>query len=66
VHIINLFVAASQNLDRAPGRGGEMIQGFSVQEWTDQGLRFIAISDIGADELQEFRRKFAAGAIGSN
>jgi hypothetical protein len=28
------------------------------QRWSDEGLRFIAISDVGANELQEFHEKF--------
>ena len=32
----------------------ETVQGFSLQRWSDQGMRFIAISDLGADELKEF------------
>ena len=36
------------------------MQGFNIQRWSDQGLRFIAISDLGADELQEFHVKFEA------
>ena len=59
VHVINLFVA------EAPGAGhggarNETVQGFNTLRWTDQGLRFIAISDINADELQEFHGKFEA------
>src|SRR6202158_121258 len=46
-HVINLCVS--------PGGGEtrqiETMQGFNVRRWTAGGLRFIAISDINADEL---------------
>jgi anti-sigma factor RsiW len=56
-HVINLFVdAASTNAHVAAKK--ETLQGFSVQRWSDQGMRFIAISDLGADELHEFHTEF--------
>jgi anti-sigma factor RsiW len=57
VHVINLFVAAATSPDHTAARG-EVVQGFNTQRWSDQGLRFIAISDLGADELREFHTKF--------
>jgi anti-sigma factor RsiW len=59
VHVINLFVAQATGAEHAPVRN-ETVQGFNVRRWTEQGLRFIAISDINADELQEFGAKFEA------
>jgi len=58
-HVINLFVAAAPNPNHSPARG-EAIQGFNTQRWSDQGLRFIAISDLASDELREFHSKFEA------
>jgi anti-sigma factor RsiW len=58
VHIINLFVA--QATGESGGPRSEIVQGFNVRRWSEQGLRFIAISDINADELQEFGTKFEA------
>ena len=58
-HVINLFVAAAPNPNHTPARG-EAIQGFNTQRWSDQGLRFIAISDLASDELREFHSKFEA------
>jgi hypothetical protein len=29
-----------------------------VQRWSDQGMRFIAISDLAADELHDFHLQF--------
>jgi anti-sigma factor RsiW len=58
-HVINLFVA--------PGAGAEdreakiePVQGFNIRRWTEQGLNFWAVSDINAEELQEFGQKFEA------
>ena len=59
VHVINLFVAQAAGADHGRARN-EMVQGFNTLRWTDQGLRFIAISDINAEELQEFHGKFEA------
>jgi anti-sigma factor RsiW len=55
-HIINLFVAQTADLERGAARHAT-VQGFNIRRWTEQGLRFIAISDISADELQEFGAK---------
>jgi anti-sigma factor RsiW len=59
VHVINLFV--DQGGERTAARN-EMVQGFNVRRWSEQGLRFIAISDINADELTEFGTKYEAVA----
>jgi len=58
-HVINLFVAPGAEAERtAPRR--EMLQGFNILRWSEQGLRHIAISDISEDELSEFGAKLAA------
>ena len=36
----------------------ETIQGFNIRSWSDRGLNYWAVSDIGADELAEFGDKF--------
>jgi anti-sigma factor RsiW len=54
VHVINLFVTPSTGA----GAKVERVQGFNVRRWTWSDLDFWAISDIGADELQEFGEKF--------
>ena len=36
------------------------MQGFNIRCWSAQGLEFFAISDINAEELQEFVEKFDA------
>jgi anti-sigma factor RsiW len=59
VHVINLFVAIAAGSNHVAARG-ETVQGLNTQRWADQGFRFIAISDISVDELQEFHEKFEA------
>ena len=56
VHIINLFVTQGAGPDRAATM--ETVQGFNMWLWSEQGLNFWAVSDINADELQEFGEKF--------
>jgi len=56
-HVINLFVAAASTRAHVAAKN-ETLQGFSVQRWSDQGMRFIAISDLGADDLHEFHMQF--------
>jgi len=56
-HVINLFVAAAANQDHTAARA-ETVQGLNTQRWNDRGFRFIAISDLGQDELRDFHTKF--------
>ncbi|HTO61965.1 MAG TPA: anti-sigma factor [Bradyrhizobium sp.] len=58
-HIINLFVSQTTNMEKRPAKT-ETIQGFNIRRWSDRGLNYWAISDIGADELNEFGEKFEA------
>ena len=57
VHVINLFVAVAASADHSAVRS-ETVQGFNTQRWSDRGFSFIAISDLGADELREFHTTF--------
>jgi anti-sigma factor RsiW len=63
-HVINLFVAQTGNTERKAAKI-ETMQGFSVLRWSEQGMNFWAVSDIGADELNEFGEKFEK-ALGSS
>jgi len=63
-HVINLFVSQTTNMEKRAAKT-ETIQGFNVRRWSDRGLNYWAISDIGADELNEFGEKFEA-AVQSN
>ena len=56
-HIINLFVTAAAAA-ASPSPRSEL--GFNIYRWSRQGLNFWAISDINADELQEFAQRFQA------
>ncbi len=58
-HVINLFVAQTSNRARKQAKI-ETIQGFNIRRWSDRGLNYWAVSDIGADELAEFGEKFEA------
>jgi anti-sigma factor RsiW len=60
-HVINLFVAQTSNMGRRPARI-ETVQGFNIRRWSDRGLNYWAVSDIGADELAEFGEKFEAAS----
>jgi anti-sigma factor RsiW len=59
-HIVNLFVGMAANSGHTAALS-EAVQGFNTQRWSDQGFRFIAISDMGADELRDFHAKFETG-----
>jgi len=60
-HVINLFVAQTANMEHRPPRT-HTLQGFNCRHWSNRGLDFWAVSDIGADELAEFVDKFEAAA----
>lgn len=56
-HIINLFVSQTASTEhRAPKI--ETIQGFNIRHWSDRGLNYWAVTDLGKDELTEFGDKF--------
>jgi anti-sigma factor RsiW len=56
-HVINLFVAQTSDTAQYTARM-DTIQGFNIRRWGERGLKFWAVSDIGADELNEFGAKF--------
>jgi anti-sigma factor RsiW len=58
-HIINLFVAKTSDSERHPAKMVS-IQGFNCRRWSERGLNYWAVSDLGADELSEFGEKFEA------
>jgi anti-sigma factor RsiW len=57
VHVINLFVGQGMG-PALPGPKVKTVQGFNIRRWTDQGLTLLAVSDLNADELEEFGLKF--------
>jgi anti-sigma factor RsiW len=58
-HVINLFVTQGTASERH-GAKLDTMQGFNIRRWSAQGLEFFAISDVNAEELQEFVEKFEA------
>jgi anti-sigma factor RsiW len=66
-HVINLFVAqitaqvATQVMGPERRASVEQVQGFNIWRWTRSDLGFWAVSDINAEELQEFGEKLEAG-----
>jgi anti-sigma factor RsiW len=63
-HVINLFVAQTASTDHRAAKM-ETMQGFNIRRWSEQGMNFWAVSDIGPDELAEFGNKFEA-ALGTS
>ena len=57
-HVINLFVAQSSGSDEHASI--EQMQGFNIWRWRHANLGFWAVSDINAEELQEFGDKLQA------
>ena len=58
LHAVNLFVWPAS--DAAARSFVE--SGFSVEEWSRDGLRFAAVSDIPAAEVRDFRRLYQGRA----
>ncbi|MCA6125077.1 anti-sigma factor [Bradyrhizobium sp. WSM 1704] len=56
-HVINLFVAQTAGTERRAARTNTL-QGFNIRRWSDRGLNYWAVSDLGADELAEFGETF--------
>ena len=58
LHTVNLFVWPAKDTS-----GRSFVKdGFAVTEWSRNGLRFVAVSDIPASELGQFETLFAARA----
>ena len=55
-HVINLFVAQGAGSEHRART--ETVQGFNIRRWSERGLSYWAVSDLGADELSEFGEKF--------
>ena len=60
-HVINVFVMDGSDAEGF-GTMSESVQGFNLRRWFADGLAFFAVSDVNAEELDEFQRKFALGA----
>jgi anti-sigma factor RsiW len=57
VHVINLFIAQGSERHSA---AVETLQGFNIRRWTEPGFSLWAVSDLNADELEDFGRRFEA------
>jgi anti-sigma factor RsiW len=57
VHVINLFVTPRRE---SAGASKMELQGFNVVRWSWSDLDFWVVSDINAEELQEFEDKYLA------
>jgi len=56
LHTVNVYVWPSTN-----ARSRETVKdGFAIEEWSNGGLRFAAVSDIPAAELRQFHMLFVA------
>jgi anti-sigma factor RsiW len=64
-HMINLFVAQGVGLADHDAKL-ETMQGFNIQHWSAQGLKFFAVSDLNADELRDFVDKFESALRPTN
>jgi anti-sigma factor RsiW len=58
-HVINLFVAQRLGTRQSIAKA-VTIQGYQVRHWTEEGLDFWAVSDLAADELDEFVQKISS------
>jgi anti-sigma factor RsiW len=56
LHTVNLFVWP----EKEGGARSFVKDGFAVTEWSRNGLRYAAVSDIAPAELQQFQRLFVA------
>ncbi len=60
-HVINLFVAPAQGAAAGDSPVADStIQGFNVRHWRAGGLDYWAVSDLAADELDDFVDKIVA------
>jgi len=63
-HVLSVFIFKdSRELDRALG-SGELVRNlsFSIESWTDGGLRYLIITDAGRSDIDELRRLFVQAA----
>lgn len=61
LHTVNLFVWPA----KPAGDRNSTEHGFELAEWSDDGLRFAAVSDIPSQELEQFQRVFRAQVAAS-
>jgi anti-sigma factor RsiW len=57
-HVINVFVWPAEESDAAPRSGAA--RGYAWIRWTRSGMRFWAVSDVAAVDLEELARRLSA------
>ncbi len=63
-HVLSVFIFKdSPELDRALG-SGELLRrlSFSLESWTDGGLRYVIITDAGRSDIDDLRARFVQAA----
>jgi len=58
-HAINVFVWPARSEDEAKSLNTRL-EGFNLIAWRDAGMQFCVVSDLNADELQQFSRLLRA------
>jgi anti-sigma factor RsiW len=58
-HLISLTAVPATSVN-APAR--RTIAGFNVLDWSDNGVRYWAVSDLGATDLESFAKAFREAA----
>jgi anti-sigma factor RsiW len=56
-HLISLTAVPATGV-KSPAR--RMIAGFNVLDWSDNGVRYWAVSDLGTNDLDSFAKAFRA------
>jgi anti-sigma factor RsiW len=54
-HVINLFVMPAEG-GVVPANAAASLNGYNLRHWREGALRFWAVSDLNAAELEEFER----------
>lgn len=60
LHVINLYQWPSDSAAMAPAE--EQRHGYTVIRWTAEGMRYLAISDVGAGDLKQFVLAFRSAS----
>ena len=63
-HVIDVFVIP-ERADHPAGPNGSALRGYNVVGWNDEGLRFVAVSDLAQEELALLPGLFLAARPGA-
>jgi len=63
-HVLSVFIFKdSAELDRALGSSAAQRNlAFNIESWTDDGLRYVVVTDAGRSDVDALRARFAAAA----